>query len=192
MPVKVSVSDVSRHNEDDYFETTSLFGTTTKEEGTAYHKILQLIDFYADSVENEIERLKKCNLITEEDLSLIKIDKIKSILSMDIFKTIKDYTLYKEEKFTFFISPKELGYSISENLQDKVLVQGIIDLMALKGDKCILIDYKLSTLKNDDDLIKTYKTQLTLYKNAIQDCLNIKVENVYLVNILQEKLIEIK
>ncbi len=191
MPVKVSVSEVARQDEDEYFETTNLFGSTTKEEGTAYHKILQLIDFYADSVENEIEKLKKCNLITEEDLSLIKIDKIKSILNMDIFKTIKDYTLYKEEKFTFFISPKELGYSVSQNLQDKVLVQGIIDLMAIKDDKCILIDYKLSKVTSSD-LIKKYKTQLVLYKNAIQNCLNIKVEKVYLVNILQEQLIEIK
>ncbi|MBQ9782738.1 MAG: UvrD-helicase domain-containing protein [Clostridia bacterium] len=192
MPVKVSVSDVSHRDDDEYFETTSLFGTTNKEMGTAYHKILQLIDFYAPRVEDEIERLKKCNLITNEDLSFIEIDKIKSILSMDIFNIIKDYTLYKEEKFTFFISPNELGYSACEKTQDKVLVQGIIDLMAIKDDKCILIDYKLSSLKRDEDLIKTYKTQLTLYKNAIQDCLNVMVEKVYLVNILQEKLIEIK
>ncbi len=193
MPVKVSVSDVSHDKDDDeYFETTSLFGTTTKEMGTAYHKILQLVNFYSTDVESEINLLKEKGEITNEDISLIDINKIKSILKMDIFNTIKDYTLYKEEKFTFFVDPCDLGYNLDKDLTDKVLVQGIIDLMAIKDDKCILIDYKLSSLKNDDDLIKTYKTQLTLYKNAIEKCLKIKVEKVYLVNILQEKLIEIK
>ncbi len=190
MPVKVSVSEVS-HVDDEYFETTNLFGSTNKEKGTAYHKILQLIDFYAPSIDSEISRLLECGLITSNDLSLIEIDKIKSILKMDIFNKIKNYTLYKEEKFTFFISPKELGYSLNDNLNDKVLVQGIIDLMAVEKDRCILIDYKLSSLKHDEDLIKTYKTQLTLYKNAIQNCINLKDEKLYLVNILQEKLIEI-
>ncbi len=191
MPVKVSVSEVSKVD-DEYFETTNLFGTTNKEKGTAYHKILQLIDFYAPSIEEQINSLESRGLITAYELSLIEIDKIKSILKMDIFNKIKDYKLYKEEKFTFFISPNELGYNLKNDINDKVLIQGIIDLMAIKNDKCILIDYKLSSLKNDDDLIKTYKTQLTLYKNAIEDCLNLKVENVYLVNILQEKLVEIK
>ena len=190
MPVKVSVSDVS-HSDDEDFETTNLFGSTNKEKGIAYHKILQLIDFYAPSVDDEISRLVENGLLTSEDLSFIEIDKIKSILKMDIFSKIKDYKLYKEEKFTFFISPKQLGYEVEENITDKVLIQGIIDLMAIKDDKCILIDYKLSSLKRDEDLIKTYKTQLTLYKNAIQDCLGLKVEKVYLVNILQEKLVEL-
>ncbi len=190
MPVKVSVSAVS-HNDDEIYETTTLFGETTKEMGTAYHKILQLIHFYSPSIDDEIVRLKEGGLLSSNDLLLIDVNKVKSILKMDIFNQIKDYSLYKEEKFTFFIEPSKLGYDIDDKLTDKVLVQGIIDLMAVKNDKCILIDYKLSSLKNDDDLIKVYKTQLSLYKDAIEKCLGLKVEKVYLINILQEKLIEL-
>ena len=55
----------------------------------------------------------------------------------------------------------------------------------------MLIDYKLSTIANDGDLVRKYKKQMELYAMAIENSLKIKVEKIYLVNILQEKSIEI-
>ncbi len=186
IPLKQSVSDINESN-DEYYEVTSLFGQSNSELGTCYHNFLQLIDFYSYK-KGEKEKFLKNNLMTLEQLQLIDEDKIESILKMPIFETIKDYKLFKEEKFCYFAKSDLLGYNLKN---ENVLIQGIIDLLAIKNDTCILIDYKLSTIKKDEDLIAHYKTQLTLYKDAIEKCLNLKVTNVYLVNILQEKCIEI-
>ena len=63
--------------------------------------------------------------------------------------------------------------------------------MAVDGNNAILIDYKYSTIKNDEDLIKHYYTQLKLYKEAIEKCSNYKISEVYLVNVLQLKSVQV-
>ncbi len=47
-----------------------------------------------------------------------------------------------------------------------MLVQGAIDLLADLGGAVKIIDYKYSH-KSDEQLIKTYRTQLDLYKKAV-------------------------
>ena len=76
--------------------------------------------------------------------------------------------------------------------QKQVLIQGILDLVAISGDEAVLIDYKISTIEKDEDLINAYKTQLTLYCYALEKILGVKVKGCYIINVLQEKLISIK
>ena len=83
---------------------------------------------------------------------------------------------------------KKLGYTTSN---EEILIQGVFDLVAIKGDRAILIDYKYSTIKNDEDLIKNYKTQMQLYKEAIEKSSNLKVDEVYLINLLQLKCLKL-
>ena len=73
--------------------------------------------------------------------------------------------LKKEQKFCALFEAKRLGY---ENSNEEILIQGIFDLVAVKGERAILVDYKYSTIKNDQDLINNYKTQMQLYKEAIE------------------------
>ena len=108
---------------------------------------------------------------------------------MPIFNRIKNLPCEREQKFCMLINGSELGY---ENATEEVLVQGIIDLLVFDDDGIILIDYKLSTILKDEDLISAYKKQLYLYKLAIEKIVNKKVKECYLVNILSEKCIEIK
>ena len=48
-----------------------------------------------------------------------------------------------------------------------VLVQGIVDLLAIKRNEIILIDYKY-TQKGDAQIIQTYQKQLYLYELALK------------------------
>ena len=77
-----------------------------------------------------------------------------------------------------------------ESSDKKVIVQGTIDLLAIKDNKAVIIDYKLSQIAKDEDLINKYKTQLALYAYAVKTLLNLEVE-CYLVNILSQRLIKI-
>lgn len=188
LPLKRSVSEVNKGEEHEYYETTNLFGYSSSETGTAYHRFLELCSFYGDSAVKQKEEMLKSGLITKEQANLLNDNNLQAILNLDIFNKIKDYKQLKEQKFCCLFNANELGFS---NDTEQILVQGQIDLLAVNGNDAILIDFKYSTIKNDSDLIKNYYTQLKLYKEAIEKSSKYKVKEVYLVNILQLKSVKV-
>lgn len=188
IPVKSSVSDVNSANEEEYYKTTTAFGLSSTEKGTAYHRFFELVDFYTENAELELNNFVKNGLMTEKQAEFIEIDKVKRVLSLDLFSEIKNHKIYKEQKFCQLV-PASIITGVDVN--ESVLIQGVIDLVAVKDGKATLIDYKITTIESDDDVRKKYFTQLNLYKNAIESILNVKVEKVYIVNVLKETLIEV-
>ncbi len=83
---------------------------------------------------------------------------------------IKGYTVYKEFPFLY--------------MQDKTIVQGIIDLLAVNGNDAIIIDYK-TTRATEDELKRRYSAQLAMYANAVSGY-NVKT---YIYSTIHEKLI---
>lgn len=183
LPVKRTVSEIRNAFDDEVYKTTSLYGESSAEKGTAYHRILELADFYAYAGASDNARFLELGLLTQEQFNEIDAGKVKSILSLSIFNKIKDYTLYKERQFCALIPANEISDSSSS---EEVLVQGVIDLLAVKDNKAILIDYKLSTIESDADLKKKYLTQMQLYKSAIERILKLNVEEIVIVNVLKE------
>lgn len=155
--------------------------------GNAYHLVLKMIDF------NEIESAKDLEKYFENStLSEIR-DKIDLDLlnkNIQILKPfVKNGQVFKEHEFVMKDSLKNLiGVS---KVADDILVQGVIDLFILNGNTVTLIDYKYSSIKNSEKLINRYKTQLYLYKNAIENGLEVKVEKMFLLNLKNNNLIEI-
>ena len=188
LPLKRSVSEVNKGEEHEYYETTNLFGYSSSETGTAYHRFLEHCSFYGDSAVKQKEEMLKSGLITKEQANLLNDNNLQAILNLDIFNKIKEYKQLKEQKFCCLFNANELGFS---NDTEQILVQGQIDLLAVNGNDAILIDFKYSTIKNDSDLIKNYYTQLKLYKEAIEKSSKYKVKEVYLVNILQLKSVKV-
>lgn len=74
------------------------------------------------------------------------------------------------------------------DVTDKILVQGVIDLLIEFEDKIILIDYKLSRASSKE-LKERYKMQLQLYKLAIEKAYNKKVEKSLIYNIITGEII---
>lgn len=185
LPVKSSVSDVNK-NEDEYFIRTDKYGESSSEKGTAYHRVFELIDFYSFGGQKEIDKLVEDGLMTERQAELVDANKVQSILKLDIFNKIKNSKLLKEQKFCHLVPANKL---FGGNEERKVLVQGICDLIAIDGDSAVLIDYKISTIESDEDIVKAYKTQMELYKNAIEEVMKLKVKGVYIINVLKENVI---
>ena len=187
IPVKASVSGLS--SSDERYETTDLFGESSSIKGTLYHAFLQNSSFDENAVEEELQNMLNENIISSSEIELLDVGKLKSILKMPIFDRIRALPCKKEQKFCTFVSASEIGY---ENATEEVLIQGIIDLMVEEGDEIILIDYKLSTILKDEDLVKAYKKQLGFYKLAIEKITKKKVKECYLINILSEKCISVE
>ncbi len=65
---------------------------------------------------------------------------------------VNGYTTYRELPFLY--------------LQDGTIVQGIMDLLAVKGTEAIIVDYKTTRLSRED-LVQKYRQQLRLYAQAL-------------------------
>ena len=191
LSVKRSVTQAVHFKEEEgiHYEKSAIFGESDTKVGNAYHKFLELCDFSLspkDAVNGVIGGL----LMSKEQVELLDLDKLESILQMPIFATLNQYTLYKEQPFTAFIpaSIVEEGYEGEE----QILIQGIIDLLAVSGDEAIIVDYKHSSTVNEEVLINRYKKQLELYAYAVKKVLKKHVKQAYLINVNTCKMIKVE
>ena len=137
---------------------------------------MQSVDFNNEEVKVKIPET------VNKDKILKAIKNVKKILNQT-----KSKRILKEQEFMMYVPQCEV---VSGGSNDKILIQGIIDLLSL-GEKNIIIDYKLSSIKNANKLAEIYKTQLKLYKLAVIKAFNISVDSVYLYNFNTEEMIEI-
>lgn len=188
--VKCSVTAAARFEEEDShpFEYAPIFGETDDKIGSAYHKYLQLCDFSVPP-ESAVNGLIASRLMSKEEAELLSLPKLNAILQMPVFKELSGFELYKEQPFTALLpaSYVERDYSGKE----QILVQGIIDLLAVRGDQAVIVDYKFSALKNDEDLVLRYEKQLRLYALAVEKVLKKKIVGLYIANIYSCRLIEL-
>lgn len=120
--------------------------------GTQYHSALSSVDYSCPYIYQ--------NADTDIDENLIKLAYNK--ISPFAKNCIKQFN---EKQFMMYIPYKDI-YPDS-NLDTKILVQGVIDLILEYDDHIILIDYKYSNL-SIKKLNEKYKTQLLLYKIALE------------------------
>lgn len=107
-------------------------------------------------------------------LELIKDPKVKKIitnfLDEDIVKQYADHYIYKEYRFFNKISNS----------------YNFIDLLMIKGEEAVIIDYKLKNIENLD-----YVYQLEVYRDYVLNNLPIKSCKIYLYSLVKSKLEEI-
>ena len=144
--------------------------------GTEYHSVMQKVDFFKNQ-----EKLELSTNVEEEKINAA-INAVKKLLNET--KCVK---LFKEQEFMMYVPQEEINAGGSP---DKILIQGVIDLLSL-GEKNIIIDYKLSSVKSAEKLISLYKTQLKLYKLAAEKAFNIKIDDVYLYNFNTKEMLKI-
>lgn len=182
LPVKRAVTSLAEDATTDDDEMTEIrlpVDKTARERGIAYHAFLQHADSFYEDAGVLLEKIKTEKKLTDEQLALLSEEKLRKILSSPLFGEIKGYKLYKEQPFIAQMAANEIS---NTNATGDVLVQGIIDLLAVKGDKAIIVDYKYSK-KSISHLKETYAYQLALYKKAVEKTLKLKVEKTILFNL---------
>ena len=63
-----------------------------------------------------------------------------------------------------------------------------------ESGQVVLVDYKTDYVENGNEfeLVEKYKNQLDLYKQALENALDLKVDRVYIYSVYLDKEIEIK
>lgn len=172
-------------------EETKLTGS---QKGTLLHLCIQKLDISKQYDLNEIKKLIKDltnkEIITELEAKNINCNAILNFINSDIWKEMKKAKeIYRERPFYITLPAKEI---YNEDVEDTVLVQGIIDLYYInEKDEIILVDYKTDFVQTEEELIYKYKIQLELYKKALEDALGKMVNRVYIYSTCLKKQIEI-
>lgn len=168
---------------------------TNAEIGTLMHLCIQKMnekyEYNYEKIISEIEQLVKNEIISENEAKSINIDKLLQYTKSDLFKNLKAAKeIHKEQPFYINISAKEI---YAENIEENILVQGIIDLYYIdEKDNIILVDYKTDYVKKDEhELIEKYSKQLEIYKRALEEALGKTVYKTYIYSVYLEKSIEV-
>lgn len=181
--LKTSVTAAAARFEEDDYNYLDFGEETNIERGIAMHKFMEHLDFGAKDAAAEIARMKREGLLAEEDVSLLDAGALQRLLDSGVFAMLDGYELYREQWFMANVPASLAGLEGSE-----IALQGIIDLLCVKGEEAVIVDYKYSS-KDADSLARTYRGQLALYRYAAEKTLGLRVRACYLVSLAEAKII---
>lgn len=171
--------------------TDKLGGVDALKLGTAYHSVMQRLNFNEskEDIEGLILGLIESGEVAPELKCSINIDEILDACKI-VGKLIKDANkVYKEKQFLMQECYNKLVKNSDNNT--KVIVQGVIDLVIENDDGAILIDYKTNKVSSPKTLVDEYAMQLKIYAHAFELATGIKITKKYLYSFYMHKLIEV-
>lgn len=198
IPAKLSVTELKRRlNLDETFDNFDAKNYTYQrpgflqkndisgaEFGTLMHTVMQHLNFDGDltgaGITRQIEEFVKVQIINPEHLKIVsrRVQNIAQFFQSDIGKKITHaQEVYRELPFSFFVNAKTTKLFQSD---DKILVQGIIDLLFKFDGRWYLVDYKTDKNNSDEHFIKTYHEQIKYYVQAVETISKIKIDEQYL------------
>ena len=205
IPTKTSVSKLKEKREQEVQITqepkfineevkTKLTGA---QKGTLIHLCLQKMreteEYNLEKITELIEGLKDKEIITEIEARNIDKEKLLEYTNSQLWTELKQAKeIHKEHPFYINIKASRIYNQINKEDDENILVQGVIDLFFIdKDDNLILVDYKTDYVQNENELIEKYKGQLDLYKEALEQSLDKKVDKMCIYSVYLNKLIEI-
>ncbi|MBQ2753688.1 MAG: PD-(D/E)XK nuclease family protein, partial [Firmicutes bacterium] len=204
MPANVSISELKRIWQEKFegdegdsrqfadergFEYPSFMDegevVSSSRKGTVMHALMEQLDFKADineeAVKAAIDSMKAKGLIKENEARTVRIEKVIRFFNTDISRRMKkSLAVYKEEPFAMTLESKEAFGERYEDINEKVLLHGIIDCYFEEEDGLVLIDYKTDRVRDKEEIRRRYKIQLDMYKKAIEKATGKNVKEVYI------------
>lgn len=157
------------------------------EKGLIAHKLLEYYRFGGEAFSVQVDGMVKAGILDYERLDKINLERIKRAVTGGAFDCVAGMKLYREKSFLVGIPANMLFETEST---EEVAVQGIIDLLAIDGDKAVIIDYKYSSLERESLKLK-YAKQLDLYAYAAEKVLKKKVVKKTLVNLFTGETVDL-
>ena len=148
---------------------------TGASKGTAYHKLLEILDFTKDydeeTLSQTIARFVEDGILTEEMASCIRISEILNFLRSSIGKRVqtacRNGTYFAERPFVMGIAAKRVYQEVDS--EEYILVQGIVDVYFEEEGQLVVLDYKTDKVCHGSQLIERYHAQLEYYAEALEN-----------------------
>lgn len=191
LPLKSNVTSASKPLEVEEYKSHEVYveAVTDTDRGTTAHKILELYDFFSNvDFYAQVDEMIKGGNIEKSEIEKLDLEKICRAVNGEWKQQLKGKKLYREKGFLTAIEAREIFPD--RNSDEKLVLQGIIDLLCVDGDEAHIIDYKYST-RSKEGLKEFYKKQLDLYAYAVEKVLKIKVASKKIINLLSGEWVEI-
>lgn len=150
--------------------------------GTLMHEAMQwlpLAQYTQASLTKELDGLVTKGTFTEEERNLLSDTSLYKFFSSDLGKRlINAKRIERELPFSMLFEGKRVYDTLEDG--ENLFLQGIIDTAFEEDGEWILVDYKTDRVKSGEDLIKRYKIQMDLYKEALQRLTGMPVKACYI------------
>lgn len=154
--------------------------------GSAYHKVLELLDYreyelhkeeslgkaskrLREKIKLDMEGFVQAGRLTKEYRELVREEKIASFVAsgygQKMCRAAKEGKLYKERPFVIGISAERVNPQFPK--EEIVLIQGIIDVYFEEEGELVVLDYKTDRVETMEELVRRYETQLDYYGEAL-------------------------
>ena len=150
--------------------------------GTLMHEAMQwlpLAQYTQASLTKELDALVMKGTFTEEERNLLSDTSLYKFFSSDLGKRlINAKRIEREMPFSMLFEGKRVYDTLEDG--ENLFLQGIIDTAFEEDGEWVLVDYKTDRVKSGEDLIKRYKIQMDLYKEALQRLTGMPVKACYI------------
>lgn len=174
IPFKNTVTGINREQSEKLgYSVKSVINVTNQYDyedrakiGVEYHSALEMLDFKTEYKQNS----------NFENVDYKKIQLAHEKLSPLVQNAVE---IKKEAEFMMYVPHNEI---VKDGVDDKILIQGVVDLIIEKENSIDIVDYKFSSLPAKV-LKQKYEEQLNLYKKAVESAYGKAVENMFIYSI---------
>lgn len=155
---------------------------TSAQKGTCTHLFMELADYESASKDAsaELERLLKGGYFTEKEAKGVYIDAVRHFFSGDFYRRMSASSeIIREKQFLVSFSDLTLSEKYRKYIDSGSMLQGVADCIFKEADGYVLVDYKTDNFKDISELYG-YKTQLELYKAALDKLLDMPIKACYI------------
>ena len=150
--------------------------------GTLMHEAMQWLPvkkYTQKSMADMLDSLQAEGKFSDEERSLLSDRSLYGFFNSDLGqRLIASKRVERELPFSMLFDGNRV-YPDVEN-GERLFLQGIIDTVFVEDDQWVLVDYKTDRVKSGDELIRRYKIQMDLYKEALERLTNMPVKASYI------------
>ena len=204
IPSKITVSEMKRRvYEEEATNNFYLYKTTDLQQnrnltgaqyGTAVHSVMERLDFKnvssVDYINEKLSEFKDVGILSSLEAQYINAENIYAFFDSQAGEIIKSADkVLKEVTFAVNINASAFDKNYIGNAE--VMLQGIIDCIAIKDDEMFIIDYKTDRVTDISEITKKYKIQLDLYAYAAEKIYKKSVKKKILYSFDKNETIEV-
>lgn len=150
--------------------------------GTLMHEAMQWLPvkkYTQKSMTDMLDSLQAEGKFSDEERSLLSDRSLYGFFNSNLGqRLIASKRVERELPFSMLFDGNRV-YPDVEN-GERLFLQGIIDTVFVEDNQWVLVDYKTDRVKSGDELIRRYKIQMDLYKEALERLTNMPVKASYI------------
>ena len=150
--------------------------------GTLMHEAMQWLPvkkYTQHSMTDMLDSLRADGKFSDEERSLLSDRSLYGFFNSDLGqRLIASKRVERELPFSMLFDGNRVYPDVEKG--ERLFLQGIIDTAFVEDGQWILVDYKTDRVKSGDELIRRYKIQMDLYKEALETLTNMPVKASYI------------